>query len=89
MYRDMERHDIELVKEGVWIHTKNPDTGEKISIYVNYRGSPDGVIVDFWHGEGDESVIIHSFGLEWGEDLSLQDDQEPDSYEPLDHKYRS
>ena len=67
----MREHDIEVVKDGVWIHTKNPDTGEKISIYVNYRGSPDGVIVDFWHGEGSDAEVIRSFGLEWIDDLSL------------------
>ena len=57
------KYEIEEVSNGVWVHTKSPDTGERASVYVNACGSPDGVIVDFWH----EDECVHSVGLEWAD----------------------
>ena len=67
-YLIFKKHKVELVKEGVWIHTENPDTGEKIRIYVGGMGSPDGVIVDFWRGDESDADLVQSYGLEWIED---------------------
>ena len=57
------KYEVEKVSDGVWIHTKHPDTGERVSVYVNVCGSPDGLIVDFWRGD----VGVHSIGLEWAD----------------------
>ena len=83
------KHDIEEVQDGVWVHTKHPDTGHKVSIYVNYRGSSDGIIIDVWHSEEDMGPV-YTVGLGWNDELAIEEDecQEPDSYEPLDHKHR-
>ena len=55
--------EIDATKDGVWVHTKHPDTKKRISIYVNVLGSIDGIIVDFWRGD----VGVHSVGLEWAD----------------------
>lgn len=67
------KYEIEEVSNGVWVHTKSPDTGERVSVYVNACGSPDGVIVDFWRRGGwswvqsafEPDECVHSVGLEW------------------------
>ncbi len=57
------KYETEEVSNGVWVHTKHPDTGGRISVYVNVCGSPDGVIVDFWQGDDCRGTV----GLEWAE----------------------
>ena len=65
--------EIEKTDDGVWVHTKHPDTKKRISMYVNVLGSVDGIIVDVWR-EGlktvevrEEDECINSIGWEWCE----------------------
>lgn len=63
--------EIEKTDDGAWVHTTHPETGKRISVYVNVLGSSDGIIVDIWR-EGlktaevrEEDECIDSIGLDW------------------------
>ena len=64
--------EIEKTDDGAWVLTTHPETGKRISVYVNVLGSSDGIIVDIWReglktAEVQEALIVHvdSIGLDW------------------------
>lgn len=60
---------IEETENGVWIHVKHPDTGKTVRIYVNTKGSPDGIIIDVYGDDNGDDKCVWTAGLCWNDDL--------------------
>ena len=63
---------IDKVEEGVWVIAEHPETGKKISVFVNFFGSSEGLSVDIWReGVRDSEVqealivLVDSIDFDW------------------------